>query len=366
MQRKIPQLDGVRGVAILAVLVHNLHGFSSPPFSLLTTYGWMGVDLFFVLSGFLITGILLDAKSSEGFFRNFYARRCLRIWPLYYALLVLMFVVIPHVWPQQAVEIFRRSHPVWSYPFFLQNFFVFNASRSAGPLGVTWSLAVVELFYLFWPWFVRFLSVRRLEIFAWTVCILSPAVRLLFGLHGGLIYTNPFCRLDGLMAGGLLAILVRKSNFASSRHLFPAWIAFLLVGPLALVTALFGARWLTFSFTTIASAGLVYLAQFSGWSFLKTTLTSRVLVFSGTISYGLYLIHKLPGDLLKAAGLQRNHPTVAFWSALAASYLVATASWFLLEKPILGLKRFFETKAVRPGELLLTTPRPIGSEITSD
>jgi len=75
MRQKIPQLDAVRGIAILIVLAHNLHGFSSPPFSLVTNYGWMGVDLFFVLSGFLITGILLDLKSSENYFRNFYARR---------------------------------------------------------------------------------------------------------------------------------------------------------------------------------------------------------------------------------------------------------------------------------------------------
>ena len=94
MRQKIPQLDAVRGIAILVVLAHNLHGFSSLPLSLFSNYGWMGVDLFFVLSGFLITGILLDSKSSEGYFRNFYARRCLRIWPLYYSVLILMFVIL--------------------------------------------------------------------------------------------------------------------------------------------------------------------------------------------------------------------------------------------------------------------------------
>src|SRR6201993_3521040 len=100
MPKKIPQLDAVRGIAILVVLVHNLSGFSFPPLSLITNYGWMGVDLFFVLSGFLITGILLDSKSSENYFRNFYARRCLRIWPLYYAVLLFMFVILPLLRPQ--------------------------------------------------------------------------------------------------------------------------------------------------------------------------------------------------------------------------------------------------------------------------
>jgi len=146
MQRKIPQLDGVRGVAILVVLAHNLHGFYFFPLSYLTAYGWMGVDLFFVLSGFLITGILLDTKSAPEYFRNFYVRRCLRIWPLYYSVLVLMFIVIPHVRPQDAAEIFSRSHPGWSYPFYLQNFFVGEPASAPGPCRRTLRNSLVDVF----------------------------------------------------------------------------------------------------------------------------------------------------------------------------------------------------------------------------
>jgi peptidoglycan/LPS O-acetylase OafA/YrhL len=342
MQRKIPQLDGVRGVAILLVLAHNLHGFYSLPFSLLTTYGWMGVDLFFVLSGFLITGILLDSKPSNAFFRDFYARRCLRIWPLYYSLLILLFIVIPHVKPEVAAEIFQRSHPWWSYPFFLQNFFVADPSMSVGPLGVTWSLAVEELFYLFWPLFVRFLPLRRLELCAWTVFFLSPFLRFYLVSHSRLIYSNPFCRLDGLMAGGLLAILIRKQDFVSERYVVPAWVALAAAIPLAITSELFNARWLTFSLAAVASAGLVYVAQFSTRGWLKIILTNRFLMFSGTISYGLYLLHKLPEDVLKSFHLESIHPMATFWTSLLAAYLLAIASWYLLEKPILRLKRFFE------------------------
>lgn len=366
MQRKILQLDGVRGVAILVVLAHNLHGFTAPPFSYLSTYGWMGVDLFFVLSGFLITGILLDTRSSGDYFRNFYARRCLRIWPLYYSVLVLMFVVIPHIRPQDAAEIFRRSHPWWSYPFFLQNFLVGEPSGGVGPLGVSWSLAVEELFYLFWPWFVRFLPLHRLAAFAYAVCFVSPFLRLAFVSHGWLIYTNPLCRLDGLMAGGLLAILIRKSDFAPGRYLAPAWMALLLAVPSAIAAELYKAHWLTYSLTTIASAGFVYLAQFSGWSSAKTILTNRALVFSGTISYGLYLLHKLPEDALKSVRFQIAHPSATFWIAVAGSYLIASTSWYFLEKPILRLKRFFESNADRPGESAVAPSQAIGSEITSD
>src|ERR1700739_4608391 len=124
MNQKIPQLDAVRGIAILLVLIHNTASFPSLHLSAVSSYGWMGVDLFFVLSGFLITGILLDAKQSDAHFRNFFARRCLRIWPLYYSLLILMFLIVPHVRPSDTHEIFEKSSPWWAYPFFLQNFFV--------------------------------------------------------------------------------------------------------------------------------------------------------------------------------------------------------------------------------------------------
>jgi len=137
MQQKIPQLDGIRGVAILVVIIHN-----SGRFPRLFANGWMGVDLFFVLSGFLITGILLDTKESEAYFKNFYARRCLRIWPLYYSLLLFMFVLVPLLRPSDAHIIFEKSSPWWAYPLFLQNFLIPISTNAAGPLAITWSLAI--------------------------------------------------------------------------------------------------------------------------------------------------------------------------------------------------------------------------------
>src|SRR5580704_8273950 len=156
MKKKIPQLDAVRGIAVLLVLLHNTDVYPALHLHLISANGWMGVDLFFVLSGLLITGILLDTKESDGYFKNFYARRCLRIWPLYYSVLILMFVIVPHLRPQDAHAIFQRSSPWWAYPFFLQNFFVAIPAQAAGPLGVTWSLAIEEQFYLVWPLFIRF------------------------------------------------------------------------------------------------------------------------------------------------------------------------------------------------------------------
>ena len=160
---RIRQLDAVRGIAILVVILHNEAGKHLPAaWTPIFANGWMGVDLFFVLSGFLITGILLDTKGSQHFIRDFYIRRCLRIWPLYYSLLLFMFVLVPLVRPEEAIEIFgERSQPWWSYPLFLQNFFVPIPQNAAGPLGVTWSLGIEELFYLLWPWaFARVRIVR--------------------------------------------------------------------------------------------------------------------------------------------------------------------------------------------------------------
>jgi peptidoglycan/LPS O-acetylase OafA/YrhL len=176
----------------------------------------MGVDLFFVLSGFLITGILLDTKGSQHFIRDFYIRRCLRIWPLYYSLLLFMFVLVPLVRPAEAIEIFgERSQPWWSFPLFLQNFFVPIPQNAAGPLGVTWSLGIEELFYLVWPWAVRSSSRRTLQWTMVVVVAVSPALRIVLEWYGVDLYANPFCRLDGLMAGALLASVVRMDGFKS-------------------------------------------------------------------------------------------------------------------------------------------------------
>jgi peptidoglycan/LPS O-acetylase OafA/YrhL len=356
MRQKIPQLDAVRGIAILVVLVHNLNGFSFPPFSLITNYGWMGVDLFFVLSGFLITGILLDSKSSENYFRNFYVRRCLRIWPLYYCVLLLMFVIVPLALPQGAPEIFQRSSPWWSYPFFLQNFLVAAPVLAVGPLGVSWSLAVEELFYLVWPFFVRFLSTGRLQFLAWIVLLISPGLRLFLLNRHWLIYSNPFCRLDGMMAGALLAILVRKPGFALGRLVKPAWLGFLVAVALAITTAAYGVMWLAFSMAVLASASFVYLALFETNSWFRALLTNRFLMFTGTISYGLYLLHKIPDDVFKRLHWKEAHPTAVFWAGVVISYLLAIISWNILEKPFQSLKKYFEIKLA--GKWEATVPSP--------
>lgn len=347
MPRRIAALDGVRALAILVVIFHNESDvFPELHLHRLFANGWMGVDLFFVLSGFLITGILLDARESDGYFKDFYARRCLRIWPLYYALLLFMFVGVPLLRRAESTLVFERSSPWWAYPLFLQNFLVAVPTNAKGALGVTWSLAVEEQFYVVWPWAVRFCSRRRLRQMATAVVALSPALRYALLRDHVLIYSNLFCRLDGLMLGALLALSVRTDGFDGARYVRRAWICTAVALPLAFATEAAGLRWLTFSFSAAASAGFVYLALFSRAAWLQRTLTNRFMVFTGTISYGLYLLHKIPFDAAQAIHL--TGPAWLLMPALvAASYAVATLSWFAWEKPFLRLKRFFEPRPPR-------------------
>lgn len=340
--RRIPQLDAVRGIAILVVMFHNVYWlFPSLHFPGVLASGWMGVDLFFVLSGFLITGILLDAKGSAGFFRNFYARRCLRIWPLYYAVLLFMFVVVPLFRPALGSMIFERSSPWWAYPFYLQNLLIPHSSGGIGPLGVTWSLAVEEQFYLVWPVMVRYLSRARLRGVCLAVIAASPLVRFFLATESVNLYTNVFCRLDGLMWGAFVAAVIREPAFQPTRYRTLAWGALIVALPLAVATDGRGVQWSVYSLSVLASAGLVYLALFSTARWLQRILNSRALIFTGTISYGLYLLHKIPFDTVMK-GRSVSHPNIMFVVLMAATYMLATCSWYLFERPFLRLKYLFE------------------------
>ena len=344
MHRRIPQLDAVRGLAILVVMFHNI----SPKYPLfhsdqLFRDGWMGVDLFFVLSGLLITGILLDTKQSAGYFKNFYVRRCLRIWPLYYSLLFFMFVVVRFLNSSEYHLVVQTSSPWWAFPLFLQNFLLAISTNAAGPLGVTWSLAIEEQFYLVWPLVVRFCSITQVRQLAIAEICLSPMLRYYLWLHHVDLYTNIFCRLDGLMAGALLALLIRSDNFVPSKLLQRAWILLLTAAPLAFLTEAFHARWIVFSFTALASAAFVYVAMFSERKWLQRIMTNQFLVYTGTISYGLYLLHKIPFGMVQVLHLDRR-PYLPLPIILVASYALAALSWNLLEKPFLSLKRFFDSK----------------------
>jgi peptidoglycan/LPS O-acetylase OafA/YrhL len=341
VQFRVPQLDGVRGIAILLVmLVNTSEKYPVLHLQRFVADGWMGVDLFFALSGFLITGILLDTRESPRYFKNFYARRALRILPLYYLVLILMFVLVPLLRPADARSIFERAAPWWSFPLFLQNFLVARSTNAAGPLGTSWSLAIEEQFYLLWPLIVRCCPVRLLRVIATLLILFSPPLTWYLASQHVFIYSNVFCRQVGLMAGALLALLLRSHDFVPAKWLKPAWSLFLGTLTLTFVSAALGTRWLTFSLVALAASLFIFLALHSEQKWLQAVLRNRLLMYTGTISYGLYLLHKIPADFVQAAHLDR-HPALILPFIFLASYALAALSWNLLEKPFLNLKHFF-------------------------
>ncbi len=211
----IPALDGVRGLAILLVLVYHFTlGVSGKSLATkllirMTSAGWCGVDLFFVLSGFLITGILFDAKESPHRFRNFYARRALRIFPLYYGTLIAVFGGLPWIvsWTRGFDGVEDAGVWLWAYG---TNILVALRGRWF-PLSHFWSLAVEEHFYLIWPALI-FSSDRKtsMRICAAVVAI-ALVTRVWLVMEGACLaaYCLTICRMDALAMGGLVALAIR-------------------------------------------------------------------------------------------------------------------------------------------------------------
>lgn len=217
--RHVPALDGIRGVAVLWVILfhatmHAQLGEMVPWWERwihpLLRYGWAGVDIFFVLSGFLITRILLHARFRENYFRNFYARRTLRIFPLYYASLLFALVALPWLWDYPGQAEFQEDS-AWYFSY-LQNWGVFFQQLSSGDQGIfghLWSLAVEEQFYLVWPWLVWRCPPRKLAWLCVIFVLAGPIVRagmLVTGSEPVAVYFNTLARSDSLLSGALIAI----------------------------------------------------------------------------------------------------------------------------------------------------------------
>ena len=229
-------LDGVRGLAILLVLLHNLGieapapGLAARAFNAVTTAGWIGVILFFALSGYLITSILLRARGTPRYFRNFFLRRLLRIFPLYYATLAIVLVIVPAILPSIFPTIFSTifapelNHQIWFWTY-LSNW-VIPFGRGIGGLDHCWSLAVEEQFYLVWPWVVQALAPRRLATLALALGGFALAFRALVRVTGVLDpmvnYYWTTARVDALGWGALIAVAAGDREQAGP---IPDWLA---------------------------------------------------------------------------------------------------------------------------------------------
>jgi peptidoglycan/LPS O-acetylase OafA/YrhL len=342
----IPQLDVLRGIAVLEVMLYHATDVAPHlPLRALFRHGYAGVDLFFVLSGFLITGILARTRENEGYFTNFYARRILRIWPLYYALLLFSFVLLPAIEPQLKAAIFRQTHPWQSFPFFLQNLFL--NGNAYDTLRVTWSLAIEEQFYLVWPIVVWLAPRRLLKPFAVGALLLSGALRwsVLYGLIPPLIiYTNTLTRLDGLALGAFLALWIPETDRRTVKWTGLAVMA--VAVPLTITAGwLNDGHWSFYSLVALSFAGLLCVAinipRAANLEFLK---------YTGKISYCLYLVHVPVCSFMTSSRVhklfQMRSPVwsdaALFVVSIALCYAVAAASWQFFESKILRLKSRFE------------------------
>jgi peptidoglycan/LPS O-acetylase OafA/YrhL len=380
----VPALDGFRGLAIF--LVAGNHFTHLPPrtevdrvWITLAWLGWIGVDLFFVLSGFLITGILLEAKGSPHYFRNFYARRILRIFPLYYLVLAVSLFVLPHVLPNDKAQRFASiAGDEIYYWLYLSNFAIARAGQTRhGVLDVTWSLAIEEQFYLVWPAVVLLMSRRSLKRVAIAVMAISLATRVALRLGTNLgsfsIYVLTPCHLDSIAMGSLIAALAREPGGLApyavrARH--AAWA----LGPTAITLAFIESRLDPSPFgpgysPIFNTVGFSLLALVFG-GMLVAILTaapgSRLLwVFNagwmralGKYSYGIYLVHLPIGAVIRdrffGPSTRSKHfvypslfgselPGQLLYYLLAgtAAFSVAWLSFNLFEKHFLKLKRLF-------------------------
>src|SRR6266581_7265564 len=330
-EKHVPALDGLRGFAIILVL-----------------------------SGFLITGILYDAKGSSHYFRNFYMRRVLRIFPLYYGVLFLVFIVVPlfHPMTKNADQQFLHNQNwLWLYMANIPQAISNQWPLKTGWVNLNhfWSLAIEEHFYLLWPAMV-FLLQRRTLMRICTTCIITALVlRCLtyFLWNDTAAYVLTPCRMDELAMGALAALEARAPG-GIERMVRPAkWIAAIL--GLCLIVL-----WLqvmddvnyTVALTTLSAFFAALLVTAVGGSATTHIFSSRILRFFGKYSYGIYVFHwmltpaleKYCSHLKLAALLGSSFLGIISYMAIAAATatLAAFLSWHFYEKHFLKLKRFFE------------------------
>ena len=368
---RIRVLDGVRGLAIgLVLLCHGTLYFrpeSALQFALqkVTGIGWIGVDLFFVLSGFLITGVLLKLPR-ERFFRTFYMRRTLRIFPIYYLFLALFFLGLPalinvHRDPWVS-DLIHQQAVFWLY---IQNWMFSYVGQFPGSsyLDHFWSLAIEEQFYVVWPALVFVLNRRLLLRLCPLLIALALLLRVQFLMDGSswvAVYVNTLTRMDTLICGALLRLLYesRLSLLQAARHWLVALAAFLLlvVATLAVAQLDFsrGVGTQTVGYLAIALlfALLIHFTLQSHGGLLQRLFERRWLVALGKYSYGIYILHwpilyflyGHSGFYLWAADAFGNliGLVLTFTVGVGGTLGLAALSWHFFEAPILRLRERLE------------------------
>lgn len=340
----MPQLDGLRALAVTGVVLQH--------YDLVARGAEFGVHLFFVLSGFLITRILMKSRSAIGpmgiswtqAFRQFYIRRALRIFPLYYLVLLIGIAVNAES---------AREYAPWLLTYTInlkmaaQGWYISNFAHF-------WSLAVEEQYYLVWPCLILLLPRRYLLSAAVIFTAIGPLFRLSLAMYWLYVakdvsplntYISTLTALDSLGVGSLISIVTALQSTRSENRI-PLSIASCVAVVLVIGAAVANAWWIFYDLVSaIAFGWLIYRAGAGFKGIVGSVLSSPPLVYIGRISYGVYVFHPLiPAAALvvaKSLGVTLPDGTAGVVLSVGLTLIVATASWYSFERPLNNLKKKF-------------------------
>ena len=368
--KHIKSLDGIRGYAIIAVMIYHFTiGFQQSAslneweqgLALLLNVFWMGVDLFFVMSGFLITSLLCRDVNNSHYYQRFYIRRFLRIFPLFYALLFVLTILLPWLSEgfSEKTALFQENS-IWFWTYLVNWRIAYVGDFELFQGGYMWSLAVEEQFYLIWPLIIKWGRDRLVQIcgglFAFGLAVKIGMV--IYGTTGTALYTSTFTHMDALLLGSVLAVLKGEGDFSTRlvRHLGAlALCAIAVLVGLILVEGKLG-----FEYVSVSAIGLPAIALIGAYILVKgvsvspehrltRVLQNRVVMYFGKLCYGLYLLHQpigsavtkfIPFDSIPLWGSVLPSTLLNVIVSVLLSLLVAHLSFHLFEKHFLKLKKY--------------------------